>query len=394
MLLSTALFRAAIHPTTAAFTAVTFLSFWLSANVLAAERQKNAAESPPRPIVIAHRGASGYLPEHTLAAKALAYGMKVDYIEQDLVMSKDDHLIVMHDIYLDNITDVAQQFPGRARKDGHFYAIDFTLAELRQLQVSEPFTNHDGNSQALYPGRFPVWSSRFRLSTFEEELELIQGLNKSLGYNTGIYPEIKKPYFHHREGKDIASRTLDVLKQYGYIESPDKVFLQSFDAEELQRIHHQLMPAREMDLPLVQLIAVTDWGEKHVEKEGRSANYRYDWMLTPEGLEKISGYAQGIGPWFPMLVESSGSLFKADFKPNELTATAHSLGLKVHPYTFRADTEKLPAGITDFAQLVDFYVENVGVDGLFTDQPDQVIDYLDQRMQGREERKEPSLQAR
>ena len=90
-------------------------------------------------IVIAHRGASGYLPEHTLPAKALAYGMKPDYIEQDVVMTKDDKLVVLHDHYLDRVTNVATLFPDRARKDGRYYAIDFTLAEIKQLSVTEGF---------------------------------------------------------------------------------------------------------------------------------------------------------------------------------------------------------------------------------------------------------------
>ena len=332
------------------------------------------ARAENTPIVIAHRGASGYLPEHTLEAKALAYGMKADYIEQDLVLSKDDHLIVMHDIYLDNITDVANKFPHRAREDGHFYTIDFTLKELKQLQVTGPFVSSLGRNAPKYTGRFPLWKSRFELATFAEELELIQGLNQSLGYDTGIYPEIKKPYFHRAEGKDISRAVLETLKRYGYTSAQQKIFLQSFDAEELQRINNELMPELNIDLPLVQLIAENDWGEKLTRQNGTWEKYDYRWMRTAEGLKKIAGYAEGVGPWFPMLIEkaSTGSAFT----PNTLTASAQALGLKVHPYTFRADPQQVPGSIGSFEKLLALFVKEVKVDGVFTDQPDKAREYI------------------
>jgi len=333
------------------------------------------------PIVIAHRGASGYLPEHTLEAKALAYGMRADYIEQDLVLSKDDHLIVMHDIYLDNVTDVAEKFPGRARDDGHFYTVDFTLAELKRLQVTGPFVSAMGRTAPKYTGRFPLWKSRFELATFAEELELIQGLNRSLGYNTGIYPEIKKPYFHRAEGKDISRKVLETLKRYGYTSAQQKVFLQCFDPEELQRIDTRLMPELGMDLPLVQLIAETDWGEKRIQVDGRWSNYDYAWMRTAEGLKKIAAYAEGIGPWFPMLVEKTSP--GSGFTPNNLTASAHALGLQVHPYTFRADPQQVPGPIGSFDRLIALFVQEVKVDGVFTDHPDKVRDYLSRSLPGK-----------
>lgn len=335
------------------------------------------ASSQPEntPIVIAHRGASGYLPEHTLAAKALAYAMRADYIEQDLVLSKDNHLIVMHDIYLDNVTDVAEKFPGRARADGHFYTIDFTLAELKRLQVSGPFVSAVSRNFPKYAGRFPLWKSRFGLATFEQELELIQGLNVSLQYDTGIYPEIKKPYFHRAEGRDISREVLKTLKRYGYTSREQKVFLQSFDAEELQHIHNTLMPELEMNLPLIQLIAETEWEEKRVQRDGKWVNYDYDWMLTPEGLKTIAGYADGIGPWLPMLVDEAGG--SKPYVPNQLTSTAHQRGLKVHPYTFRADPQQLPDNLESFDDLLSLYLEDVGVDGVFTDHPDKVRKFVD-----------------
>ncbi|CAL6697212.1 glycerophosphodiester phosphodiesterase [Escherichia coli] len=137
-----------------------------------------AADSNEK-IVIAHRGASGYLPEHTLPAKAMAYAQGADYLEQDLVMTKDDNLVVLHDHYLDRVTDVADRFPDRARKDGRYYAIDFTLDEIKSLKFTEGFDIENGKKVQTYPGRFPMGKSDFRVHTFEEEIEFVQGV-KSL----------------------------------------------------------------------------------------------------------------------------------------------------------------------------------------------------------------------
>src|SRR5690606_21781422 len=167
-------------------------------------------------IVVAHRGASGYLPEHPLPAKAMAYAMGADYIEQDVVMTRDDQLIVIHDITLDRTTNVAERFPGRAREDGHYYAVDFTLEEIRSLQLSEGFVVEDGQKWQIYPQRFPMGTSDFRVHTLVQEIELVQGLNRSTGRTVGIYPEIKSPAFHLAEGKDLGRAVIAVLKQYGY----------------------------------------------------------------------------------------------------------------------------------------------------------------------------------
>src|SRR6185503_3347980 len=166
------------------------------------------------PIVIAHRGASGYLPEHTLAAKALAHGMGADYLEQDVVLSRDGVPVVLHDIHIDTVTDVAKRFPGRARPDGRYYALDFTVAELKQLAASERFDPKTG--LAVFPRRFPVGKSSFQVPTLEEELQLVQGLNASTGRVAGIYPEIKNPAWHRQQGHDVSRIVLDVLARYGY----------------------------------------------------------------------------------------------------------------------------------------------------------------------------------
>ena len=196
--------------------------------------QKKDIKSTKKITVVAHRGASGYLPEHTLASKVMAYAMQVDYIEQDVVLSKDDVPIVIHDILLDDVTNVLEKFPNRKREDGRYYVIDFTFKEIKTLAVTERFDSETGLQ--IYPNRFPKGTSSFRLHSLQDEIELIQGLNKSTGKNIGIYPEIKKPEFHHENGKDISKIVLNILSDYGYKTKNDKCIVQSFDAVELELI--------------------------------------------------------------------------------------------------------------------------------------------------------------
>ncbi|TDN51993.1 glycerophosphoryl diester phosphodiesterase [Buttiauxella sp. JUb87] len=329
-------------------------------------------------VVIAHRGASGYLPEHTLPAKALAYAQGADYLEQDLVMTKDDRLVVLHDHYLDRVTDVAQRFPNRARKDGRYYAIDFTLDEIKSLKFTEGFDVVDGKQVQTFPGRFPMGKSDFRVHTFEEEIEFIQGLNHSAGKNIGIYPEIKAPWFHHQEGKDIAAKTLEVLKRYGYTSKQDKVYLQCFDAAELKRIKNSLEPKLGMNLKLVQLIAYTDWNEtQEKQADGKWVNYSYDWMFKPGAMKQIAEYADGIGPDYHMLVAEGSS--KGNVKLTDMVTQAHVNHLTVHPYTVRADA--LPDYVSNVDQLFDVLYNKAGVDGVFTDFPDKGVKFLQQQKQ-------------
>jgi len=311
--------------------------------------------------VIAHRGASGYLPEHTLAAKAMAYAQGADFIEQDLVMSKDDHVVVLHDHHLDTVTNVRDVFPDRARDDGRYFVVDFTLAEIRQLAVSERFKLSDGPNVAVYEQRFPLGKSSFRIATFAEEIELIQGLNQSTGGSTGIYPEIKSPAFHRGEGKDISAAVLRVLKNYGYDDREDRIFLQCFDADELQRIHGELLPAMNMNVPLVQLLGT--------EPEFRAA-------LTPEGMKSIASYADGIGPSMNLIVEPGSAA--TDLEITNLVQLAHELNLLVHPYTFRRDL--LPAYVSDYEELLDIFLKDIGVDGVFTDFPDLTVKFIESNL--------------
>jgi len=326
-------------------------------------------------FVIAHRGASGYLPEHTLPSKAMAYAQGADFLEQDVVMTKDDQLVVLHDHYLDRVTDVAKRFPDRARKDGRYYAIDFTLAEIKSLQFTEGFEIVNGKAEQGYPGRFPMGKSDFRVHTFAEEIEFVQGLNHSTGKNIGIYPEIKAPWFHRKEGKDISVKVLEVLKQYGYTSKSDNVWLQCFDFNEVKRIKNELEPKMGMDLKLVQLITETKWEETQELKNGKWINYSYDWMFKPAAMKELAKYVDGIGPDYHMLIA-------ADSKPGDIRLTsmaqdAHKNKLQIHPYTVRSD--QLPAYATDVNQVYDVLYNQAGVEGLFTDFPDKAVHFLQQQ---------------
>ena len=286
------------------------------------------------PLVIAHRGASGYLPEHTLAGAAAAHAMGADYIEQDVVLTKDEVPIVLHDLYLDATTDVAAVFPGRAREDGHFYAIDFTLAEIKQLRVGE---RRKASGDAYFEDRFPVETAIFRLPTLEEELQLIQGLNAATGRETGIYVELKYPSFHRDAGMEIAAAVLQQLYAYGYRREKDRAYLQCFEAQTLQLLNDHT------ELRLVQLLRQDE--------------------LTLERVKQVSKYADGVGPWIGILKDAP-----------EFVVWAQEAGLEVHPFTFRAD--RVQKGFNSFEAQLDHYVRKMQINGLFTDHPDQVIRYL------------------
>lgn len=295
-------------------------------------------------IVIAHRGASGYLPEHTMESKSMAHAMGADYVEQDLVLTKDNVPVVMHDIYLDDVTDVAQIYPDRSREDGRYYIIDFTLQEVLRLSVNERINIK--TQQLEFPNRFPRGKSLFRLHTFENEIELIQGLNQSSGKQVGIYPEIKNPAFHKKHGKDISKIVLDILKKYGYHQKTDRCILQCFDAAELKRIRFDL----KSDLFLTQL------------------------MEFPNGISDLKDYAHyadAVGPPISQLIVSSYKIQGKTY--SDLITEAHKLKLKVHPYTLR--TEELK-GFSNFDALLEFCFDTLNIDGAFTDFPDKTANFL------------------
>lgn len=299
---------------------------------------------PNDKVIIAHRGASGYLPEHTLESKAMAYAMHPDFIEQDLVLSKDNVPIVIHDVYLDDITDVAQKFPDKSRNDNRFYVIDFTYKELLQLNVLERFDPK--TKKVVFPSRFPYGKSHFNLHSLQDEIEMIQGLNKSTGDDIGIYPEIKNPKFHHENGKDISKIVLGILSAYGYRTRSDNCILQCFDPDELKRIRIDL----KSELFLVQLLG---------------------WKIEEGQLENYRIYADGIGPSIKHII--NGFDKNGDVIYSDLVKNAHSLNLKVHAFTFRADQL---GGIPTFEKLLEIGFYGANVDGIFTDFPDKALESL------------------
>jgi glycerophosphoryl diester phosphodiesterase len=283
-------------------------------------------------LVIAHRGACGYLPEHTLEAKALAYGMGADYLEQDVVATRDNELVVIHDIHLDRVTNVAEKFPDRKRDDGRFYVRDFDLAEIRTLRAWE--RRDDDGISPVFPHRFPSGQGAFKVPTLREEIKLIQGLNKSTGRSVGIYVEIKKPAWHQTEGVDVSPILLQLLDDFGY------------------RLGSELK--------LVQLLAENDWGE---------ADTDYDYLKTPAGLQEIATVVDGVGPWIGQLIK----LAEIDGGPvsTGFVSAAHDAGMTVHPFTFRSD--QLAPGFDSLEEMIHWFVDELSIDGVFTDFPDVAV---------------------
>src|SRR5262245_41081831 len=301
----------------------------------------------PPPIVIAHRGASGYLPEHTLAAKALAHGPGADYLEQDVVATRDSQLVVLHDVYLDDVSDVALKFPGRHRNDGRHYVIDFDLAELKALTLFE--RRAPGAATAKYPTRFPAEIGLFGIATLEQELELVRGLNRSTGRAAGIYAEIKDPGWHRRHGIDLSKLVLAELRAFGYSRAEDAAFVQCFDAAELGRLKTEL----ECRLPLIQLVGP--------EPE-------YAALLTASGLRSVASYAYGIGPHYSQILTAEEGRRP---RPADLARRARDAGLRVHAYTFRRDD--LPPYARTLEELLELVFVGSAVDGVFSDHPDVAV---------------------
>ena len=301
------------------------------------------AAAPP-PLVIAHRAASGALPEHTLPAVAYAHAAGADYIEQDVVLTRDGVPVVLHDIYLDATTDVAEVFPDRAAADAapgeRFPVFDFTLAEVKRLRVSERFDPATG--RAVFARRFPVRTGDFEVPTLAEELELIAGLNRSTGRRVGAFPELKRPAEHAAAGLDLAPAVLRVLADFGYEDRDDRCFVQCFDFDQLKRLRNELG----CDLKLVRLAQP---GER----------------MTDAALAETAGTCDGFGP--PL--SDSLRFVSYDYQSTGLIERATAAGLAVFPWTARFDA--LPPASADprgFADLHDAAFR-AGAAGIFTDFP-------------------------
>ena len=275
------------------------------------------------PVVIAHRGASAYLPEHTLAAYEAAIDMGADFIEPDLVLSKDGHLIARHEIYLSATTDVENRdaFAGRKRQLGDtvdWFVADFTLDEIRSLKAKQRYqrrsTEHDG---------------RYGIPTLQEVVLLVKRKQEETGKTIGLYPELKFPAYFRGLGFDMGERLLAELAR----QPLEKVYIQSFDPVVLKELNEKT------DLPLVMLLS---------SSEDRPA------------LKEVAVYADGIGALKWMLIKQNGD-------DSGFVADAHANGLFVHAWTFQDD--RLPA-LFDSPESELKHFLGLGIDGFFTDNPD------------------------
>lgn len=328
---------------------------------------KAATLSGEPPIVIAHRGASGERPEHTLAAYQLAIEQGADFIEPDLVLTKDGVLVARHENEISGTTDVADRPEFADRKatrliDGQEYSgwftEDFTLAELKTLRARERLPElRAANAQ---------YDDRFGIPTFEEVLQLLEAHATETGKRIGVYPETKHPGYFKALGLGHDEPLLKLLTQYGYDEKDDPVFIQSFEVGNLQAL------AMKTDVRLVQLLA-SEGGPPDI------AGRTYASMVTVAGLQAIATYADGIGPSKDMVIgrNAIGQLGA----PTGLVEAAHKAGLVVHPWTFRRENYFLPTdfkgGIDprdsgDLAGEIRAFVA-AGVDGLFSDNPAQAV---------------------
>jgi glycerophosphoryl diester phosphodiesterase len=314
-------------------------------------------------LVIAQGGASGYLMEHSLPSVALAIAMDADIIKIDVVLTADNEVIVLGSPDIATASNVAEIFPDRIREDGHYYAFDFTLDEIRRLTLRDPAKRFP---EELY--------LRLGIPTLEEELALIGALSKSLDKNIPIAVELRQPWLHRKEGKDLTKPVLSILQQYGYTGSTDNIFILSYDAVELRRIKKQLLPEMGMTIKLVQLIESNEGRETMSEEWGEWTSYNYDWMFSKSGLRALSGSVAAIGLPKHMLADSQGKLLLADFVEN-----AQQLNTMIFTFPVQKDEHTQMPFVNSFAEELEFFYFTVGVDGIVTDFCKDALHYLKNR---------------
>jgi glycerophosphoryl diester phosphodiesterase len=327
--------------------------------------------APTTPIVIAHRGASGYRPEHTLEAYRLAIEMGADFIEPDLVSTKDGVLVARHENEISGTTDVADQSGFASRRttktiDGGevegWFTEDFTLAELKTLRARERLpqlrgTAHDG---------------RYTIPTLDEVIALAKEESAARGREIGIYPETKHPTYFQSIGLALEEPLLAALERAGWREASAPVFIQSFETANLRRLR---------EVTGVRLVLLIESAGRPYDFAAAGDPRAYDDLLTPAGLAEVAAYADGIGPHKDRVIprDADGRLSS----PTSLVADAHAAGLVVHPWTFRAENFFLPANLRAgdpadpafparhgdlTAEIAAFLA--AGVDGVFADFPD------------------------
>lgn len=315
-------------------------------------------EPMSRPIVIAHRGASGYLPEHTEGAKVLAIAQGADYVEQDVVLTRDKVFVVCHDVTLDESTNVKQVFPDRRRPDGHYYFADFDWNELLQLRVVERVGK--ANVQ-VFSHRFPGGFQQ-KLMRLEEEIKLVDGLNKTLGKNVGLYIELKRPAWHRENLQvDMGAELLRVLESQNVLPEVSPCFIQCFEADELKHLKQDL----NTKFPLIHLLGAAPSKSTKSSTENNATLTPTERTIEWEhALRETAQFADGVGPSIDLMT----LVANGEVVSNGFAEAAHKLGLEVHPYTVRKDA--LPRGFASLQSLHEFLIQRVKVDGFFTDFPD------------------------
>ena len=320
-----------------------------------------------RPLIIAHRGASGDRPEHTLAAYELAIDQGADFIEPDLVVTKDLQLVARHENELSGTTDVAsrEEFEDRRRtkmiegqRVAGWFAEDFTLAELRTLRARE-------RVPASRPANI-AFNGLYQVPTFAEVVKLVQAKEAETGRTIGLYPELKHPtLLLEQEGIDMVDLLVTELDKFEMTGADANVFIQIFEVGPLQRLN------KLVDTKLVLLIKPS--GGPYDEPSMRFAD-----IITPAGLEEVAAYADGIGPWL------GHALDPETMQPTDLVANAHALGLKVHPWTLRKENGFMPAALrnagtdADDGQYKTLWNAAIatGADGFFTDNVKEFVELL------------------
>lgn len=348
------------------------------------------------PIVVAHRGASGYLPEETLEAYSLAIDLGADVIEPDLIATKDGILIARHDPNLAYSTDVASHAEFAARKktiqvDGEtqtgWFASDFTLAEIKTLGA----ISTDAERPQQYNGAY-------KIVTFQEIIDLVKARTASTGRTIAVYPETKNPTYHRDIGLPLEDTLIAQIKAAGWNSKSAPIYVQSFEPSSLKYLKSKGLETR-----LIQLIDADDVNLKTGALTFAAPYDRpYDWlkagdtrlfsaMVTPAGLTEIKAYADGIGPWKRYIITVKGTLdasgnvtdINGDGKINEadttsqpattLIADAHKAGLFVHPYTFRNEQRRLASDYKGDPKNEYLAFYRLGVDGVFADFTDTAI---------------------
>lgn len=346
-----------------------------------------------KPLVIGHRGAAGYLPDHTLEGYSKAIAMGADFIEPDLVATKDGVLVARHEPNITGTTDVSQRPEFASRKttkmvdgveEAGWFASDFTLAELKTLRAIQPLADRD-----------PQYNGQFQIPTLVEVLDLAKAEGAKAGRTVGVYPETKHPTYHAALGLPLEDRLLGTLAQYGYTTKASPVIVQSFEVSNLKYLRSKTQ------IRLVQLVDGNDQNADGSIDLTAPYDKPYDFavagdartfasLLTPAGLQQVKTYADGIGPWKPYLIPSrlvdrnndgqpddlngDGKIDERDrvmMAPTDVVKNAHAAGLFVHPYTFRSEAKRLASDFKGDPQAEYKLFYGLGVDGVFSDFPDQ-----------------------